>query len=55
MEKRWTRAEEFDLRKFSYGLLGKLEVATPFGPAGIGWAHSNLDGKRFYFSVGYDF
>lgn len=55
LEKRWTKAEEFDLRKFSYGLLGELKVATPIGPAGVGWAHSNLGGKRFYFSVGYDF
>lgn len=55
LEKRWTKAEEFDLRKFSHGLLGKLEVATPIGPAGVGWAHSNLGGKRFYISVGYDF
>ncbi len=55
LEKRWTEAGEFDLQNFFYGILGKLEVDTPIGPAGLGWAHSNLDGKRFYFSVGYDF
>ncbi|MCI0406103.1 MAG: patatin-like phospholipase family protein [candidate division Zixibacteria bacterium] len=55
LEKRWTEAEEFDLRNFFYGILGELEVDTPFGPAGLGWAHSNRGGKKFYFSVGYDF
>ena len=55
LEKRWTQAEEFDLRNFFYGILGELEVDTPIGPAEVGWAHSNLGGKRFYFSVGYDF
>ncbi|MCI0330569.1 MAG: patatin-like phospholipase family protein [candidate division Zixibacteria bacterium] len=55
LQKRWTAAEEFDLRNFFYGVLGELEIATPIGPAGVGWAHSNLDGRRFYFSVGYDF
>ena len=55
LETRWTTAEEFGLRNFFYGVLGELELATPFGPAGVGWAHSNLDGKRFYFSVGYNF
>jgi len=55
LQKRWTKAEEFDLRNFFYGLLGELEVDTPIGPAGLGWAHSNPGGKRFYFSVGYDF
>ncbi len=55
LQRRWTKVGEFDLRNFFYGLLGELEVDTPIGPAGAGWAHSNLDGKRFYFSVGYDF
>ncbi len=55
LQKRWTEAEEFDLRNFFYGVLGELEVDTPFGPAGVGWAHSNLGGKQFYFSIGYDF
>lgn len=55
LEKRWIQAEEFNLQDFFYGILGELEVDTPIGPAGVGWAHSNLDGKRFYFSVGYDF
>jgi outer membrane protein assembly factor BamA len=55
LEKRWSEAGEFDLRNFFYGTLAKLEVNTPIGPAGMAWAHSNLNGKRFYFSVGYDF
>lgn len=53
--KRWTRAPEFNLRNFSYGVLAELDVATPFGPAGVGWAQSNLHGRQFYFSLGYDF
>lgn len=55
MEKRWTRAEEFDLRHFFSGYLVGVKVATPIGPAGVAWAHSNRGGKKFYFSLGYDF
>ncbi len=55
LEKRWTRAEEFDLRRFFSGYLAGVKVATPVGPAGIAWAYSNRGGKKFYFLLGYDF
>jgi len=55
LEKRWTKAEEFDFRNFSSGFMAGLQAATPAGPIGAAWAHSTQEGKKFYLWLGYDF